>query len=828
LTSSLLDVRRGSQAPRISRQPSGNEESGREAVDLAALAGLALDDWQQLVLSGGMRQRGRRWSSSRLGCWVPRQNGKGPHDLRTAILTTDGWATIGDIRPGQYVYDADGSPVPVVACSEVFQDLDCYEVEFTDGSSHVVAGSHLWHVKDKNSGRWADLSTEHMATRYGARRSDNGRMEYRYRVRCDSQPDTPRADLPIDPYLLGYWLGDGTAKASCITVGAQDKDWVTDRIGLAGAQVIGVSQHDHGHAWAVRFRLDAKMRDGFESRCRRLGVWGRKHIPDVYLTGSIEQRSALLAGLMDSDGSIAITNRSPQVEFSASYPELAAGFHRLARSLGIRVAPIRRVTSHMDNWRFLWTPTFDPFEMPRKSERFKPPASGRQSLMSITSIERVESVPTRCIQVDRADGVYLVGHHFTPTHNSVIEARVLAGLFLLREPLIIWSAHQYNTAQEGFLRIRALIESTPDLHRQVRRYWTGTAWQGIELHTGQRLRFLARSRTSGRGFTGRCNILDEAQELTPQQVAAIFPTVSAQPDPQLWMFGTPPTDPTAWVYGLRSDGEAGRDRLAWFDWGADLAADDRDRWGDRDLWYETNPALGIRIAEETVEDEFGPSGLGDEFVHERLGAWRPRAQAGSGVIPSDLWEALAAPGAERPAQVAFALHVNPDRTRAAVAYAGRRPDGLMQVGLVDWRAGTSWVVDRLVELRKRWSPVAVAVDTRSEGLLLDLEKAGITVPKDPDEPEPGDLVIPTAADTAAAYAMFVDTARAEQLRHADDAPVNTALASARTRPLAGGATWDHRGPGEAGPLKAATLALWAFEARAHLLAVDYDPLANIF
>lgn len=415
--------------------------------------------------------------------------------------------------------------------------------------------------------------------------------------------------------------------------------------------------------------------------------------------------------------------------------------------------------------------------------------------------------------------------------GGIIEARVLAGLFLMREPLIIWSAHQYNTAQEGFLRIRGLIESTPDLHQQVHRYWTAAGEQGISLKSGQRLRFLARSRTSGRGFSGRCIILDEAQELTAAQMAAMLPTISAQRDAQIWFLGTPPTDPTAWAYGLRQDGEVGKPRLAWLDWGADLDPDDpedRERWGDRDLWYATNPALGIRISEQTVADELGSSGLGDDFPHERLGVWRPRAGDGSRIVPPELWHELAAPGVERPPGVAFALHVNADRTRAAVGYAGLRPDGFVQVGLVDWRAGTGWVVDRLVELRRRWQPAAVAVDTRSEGLLLDLEKAGITVPEDPDAPEPGDLIIPTASDTAAAFGLFVDTARGRGLRHADDAPVNTALVQGRARPLAGGSTWDHRGPGEAGPLKAVTLALWAYQARAHLLVDDYDPLANIY
>jgi phage terminase large subunit-like protein len=415
--------------------------------------------------------------------------------------------------------------------------------------------------------------------------------------------------------------------------------------------------------------------------------------------------------------------------------------------------------------------------------------------------------------------------------GAIIEALELAWLFLFDEELVVHSAHQHRTSQKAYGRLERMIRATPDLHRRVKQYRQANGEQQIELWDGRLLQYTTRSRTAVRGFSAPKLVLDEAQELTSEQMAAMLPTVSAMPNWQVWFFGTPPADSAAWAYGLKDDGEAGAPRLAHFDWGLDLDPDDPEdaaTIADIESAYTTNPALGIRIERETVEDEQKPSGLGTEYPAERLGVWRPRAGDGSRVIPSDLWRTLAAPHAERPAEVAFALHVNLDRTRAAVAFAGRRPDGLIQVGLMEWRAGAAWVVDRLVELREKWQPVAVAVDTRSEGLLIELEKAGITVSEDSDEPERGDLVIPTAADTAAAYAQLVDTARAQRLRHSDDAPVNTALVQAKTRELAGGATWDHRGPGESGPLKAVTLAAWAFEARAHLVQADYDPLANIY
>jgi len=411
--------------------------------------------------------------------------------------------------------------------------------------------------------------------------------------------------------------------------------------------------------------------------------------------------------------------------------------------------------------------------------------------------------------------------------GGIILARELAGLLLFGERLILHSAHEYKTAQEGFLRLKELLDGSDDLRRRVKAIREANGEQGIEMRSGQRLRFVARSRGSSRGFTADLLILDEAQEITVEQVAAMAPTQAAVPNPQAWFFGTPPSDPSAWAYTLREAGERGDDGLAHFDWGADLDLDDPEdvaRLDDRDLWRACNPALGIRIDESFLADQ--RTTLGPAFAHEHLGVWLPRAAAGSGVIPTDLWRELAVP-AQRPADVAFAIHVNLTRTYAAISYAGRLEDGSMLVGLADWRPGTAWVVERAAELKQRWNPVAIAVDTRSESLLHDLEKAGIVPPEDPDRPKRGDLAVPTATEAAAAFGMFIDAVRAKSLRHLDEGPLNVAVAGAKTRLLAGGSTWDHKSPVEIGPVAAATLAHWAYLTRVDLVNDDYDVLASV-
>jgi hypothetical protein len=416
---------------------------------------------------------------------------------------------------------------------------------------------------------------------------------------------------------------------------------------------------------------------------------------------------------------------------------------------------------------------------------------------------------------------------FVPRQNgkgSVIEARVMAGLFVFGEKLIVWTAHEYKTAQEGFLRIRELIRSAPELDRLVKRYWEGSGEQGIELTTGQRLRFLARSKGSGRGFSGDTVILDEAQWLTLEQMKALFSTLSAKPNPQVWYLGTPPDDPAAWIYGVREDGERGKPRLAYFDWGLDLDPDDpalTAKMADRELWYQANPALGIRLTEEYCEDEL--SRLREGFAPERLGIWLPRATGGAGVIAEELWRDQVRPK-EWPSDVAFAAQVNYRRTHTSIAAVGPRADGTMQVSIVAYERGTHWVVDKLVELKAKYNPVAIAVQDKGPtgSLLLELEKVGIVPPEDRDEPSRADLAVPWAQDVAAAYGMFVDAVHQRRLVHLDEGPLNVAIAGAEIRALGGGTAWDYKGPVDVSPLEAATLAHWTYLTLVDKVNDDYD------
>ncbi|MDG4784343.1 hypothetical protein O7626_00450 [Micromonospora sp. WMMD1102] len=438
--------------------------------------------------------------------------------------------------------------------------------------------------------------------------------------------------------------------------------------------------------------------------------------------------------------------------------------------------------------------------------------------------------------------------------GGIIEALELFWLFLAGERLILHSAHEYKTAQEGFLRLKELIERCPDLDAKVDRYWQANGEQGISLTRkagGARLRFVARSRTSGRGFSGDKNILDEGQELTEQQIAALMPTISARPDPQIWFFGTPPELPDAWAYRLKADGEAGRPRLAWFDWGADLDLDnpvDRLRLDDRDLWYATNPAMGIRILEATVEDERAESGLGEKFAHERLGVWLPAAVPGAVLDPA-MWSKMldreSRRGDGEPVMLAF--DVTPLRDHATIGLYALRDDGREHMQLIDHRPGTDWLVPRLVELREVLDPIGIAYDQKNGAhtFLPDLREHGIERPQDREEwdqdPKRGDLLELDTAAAVDAVGQFIDGFRAPpieidgtavpRMAHLGQEPLDVAVRGAVARPIgdAGQIGWGRRASEvDIGPLCAVTEARYGYRLWVDVVLGDYDVADSVF
>lgn len=407
--------------------------------------------------------------------------------------------------------------------------------------------------------------------------------------------------------------------------------------------------------------------------------------------------------------------------------------------------------------------------------------------------------------------------------GSILEARELHALYL--EPqtrLILHSSHEFKTAAEGFLRVKSLIDNTDALRRRVKSVRTSHGEEGIELLDGSRLRFVARSTGSGRGFSGDLVILDEAYALSAAAMAALMPTLSARPNPQIWYTSSAGMPHSDQLRRVRDRGRsANPGRLAYFEWSAheEVSLDDREGW------RQANPALGYRIKTDFIETE--RVALPDnEFARERLGIWPDDGSAA--VISGKVWDSLADPASRPGDRLVFAVDAAHDRGSAAIASCGARedtvrmpptdehPDGQtvnrLHTKVVDHRPGMGWIVSRLVDLNNRYRPSAILLDPSGPigSITAELAENGI---------EP---VLVSAREMAQACGVFHDDAINDRLRHTGQDVLAAALRSATTRPLGDAWVWHRReSTDDISPLVASTLAVHGF--RAHGMDQAAEP-----
>ncbi|MGY1832108.1 replicative DNA helicase [Geodermatophilus sp. SYSU D01180] len=403
--------------------------------------------------------------------------------LDTPIATPDGWTTMGAVRVGDRVLGADGRPTTVVAATDVMTDRLCYEVHFSDGSVIVADAQHQWLTTDRAARRLGERgearvrTTEELARSVRCATADR---RLNHAVVNAAPLDLPEADLPVPPYALGVWLGDGTSAAAQYT--SNDPE-IAAYIEAEGLDVVPTAA-DRRYALELPARpapaarpcpmcgepfvpktsqvqtcgktcggaLRASGGVGLQAACpdcggpssglvrcqdcrddhgtvkallRGLGVLGDKHIPTAYLRAAVAQRRALLAGLLDTDGTVTVGGA---VQFAVTNRRLAEDARELIASLGHRVRmSTKRVHGRSEASSTCYTLTFstddEVFRLERKKLLHK--ERGRRTFTArgvrfITDVRPIESVPVRCIQVDAADSLFLAGRSLIPTHNSTL------------------------------------------------------------------------------------------------------------------------------------------------------------------------------------------------------------------------------------------------------------------------------------------------------------------------------------------------------------------------------------------------------------------------
>jgi len=344
--------------------------------------------------------------------------------LDTPVPTPTGWKTMAELERGDTVFDETGRPTMIVDATPPITGRPCREVMFSDGTRVVADASHQWATIDKNGRRHGRARVEIRTTDEIARTlRSNGELNHHVPLAGPVQYPA-RLDLPIEPYTLGAWLGDGTTAAAAIT---SVDDEILEQISGEGYPVRRLAYAPHlfsiGATGRTREARSGRfIRNGtLSSLLRNLGLREGKYVPRQYIEAGVGQRLALLQGLMDTDGYV--NDVAGRCEFTSIKENLADAVVELAASLGFR--PIKSQgramlngVDHGPKYRVKFTPDRPVFRLSRKLARQKDATARFHRFRAIDVVREVPSVPVRCVQVASPRGLFLVSRAFIPTHNS--------------------------------------------------------------------------------------------------------------------------------------------------------------------------------------------------------------------------------------------------------------------------------------------------------------------------------------------------------------------------------------------------------------------------
>ena len=458
----------------------------------------------------------------------------GPLALDTKIPTADGWKQMANICIGDIVFNESGRPCKTTHVSEIFTGRDCFEITFSDGSKIVSDASHLWTVTDDNDRRRPKiktLTTGEISGSYSKKEGNKRRNRYVIPVSPPLQTDV--SDLPISPYALGVWLGDGNKASNQIT--SHDDDvkemalnisesghrcvvrkpaWckgnvsniIIERIGNKnhntcirghnlsevgtfinprGVLICRECQRQHSKHHQYGFVMDPVTRRSFYNKLKDLSLINNKHISAVYLRASYMQRLELLQGLMDTDGNIA--KDGGHCEITIADAGLCRDIYELLMTLGIKATTSTRVC-HKTGWGIIKNPQIHYrisftayadrpiFKLKRKVSLMIPfEKAGRPSetrRRRIVHVRQVESVPVRCIGVDSDNQLFLAGESMIPTHNTEAVLNCI-GYAIDRDPgpVLCIYPDELTARENNQDRIQPMIKSSP----RLRTYMTGAA-----------------------------------------------------------------------------------------------------------------------------------------------------------------------------------------------------------------------------------------------------------------------------------------------------------------------------------------------------------------
>jgi len=479
-----------------------------------------------------------------IGC-ASRQVGK-RLALDTPIPTPNGWTTMGELKDGDIIFDWTGKPTKVVKAHEIRDDRKCFEITFSTGEKIIADAEHEWftqHRSERAKGLSGSVKTSQQI--FDTLSTGKKTIEPNHRIPIKHEAQYEEKELPIDPYLLGCWLGDGASAGQRITSGASDAHEMFYE-NLAHISNKHLLPHSNRNIFAISILKNTNGKS-FVSSLKENNLFKNKHIPNSYLQSSTTQREELLKGLMDTDG---YCNTKGVCQYYTIYEKFAENVKELLFSLGIQcsvTSKIPKIKGKEYNRIYILTfKTNKPvFKLKRKLERQQLSttdfAESRNKFIYIKEMKEVASVPTRCITVDNEDQMYLIGKTFIPTHNTTLMTVVCLWYTLFFKTFnVAILANKEAQAKEILERIKNAYEEIPE--------WLKS---GVKEFTKEQILFANKSKIfvsttsidAIRGKSVNLLFLDEfahvRDEIADDFFKAIMPTISSSETSKLVIVSTP-------------------------------------------------------------------------------------------------------------------------------------------------------------------------------------------------------------------------------------------------------------------------------------------------
>jgi len=378
--------------------------------------------------------------------------------IYTPIPTAHGtYIEMKDIKVGDLILDGVGRPTKVIATTDIMYDRPCYRINFDNNDSVTVDENHIWKISHSSLKFKNKLKT----TKEIYKNHEKIKKWSQHTKSRVELPDVVEYNynefLPLEPYLLGLWLGDGEKATNRICCHEDDYFEYSLIFDERNQSISDLMFLQGPTKQSGRFTLYG-IRDEF----RDLNLFYNKHIPDIYLRSSIDNRLELLRGLMDSDGTVM---KCGTCQFYQKDLFLFSQVRQLLSSLGIKTRYTFRIIKEQKYHQLTFTTNkYYVFNLPRKRERQNERGYMRENRnVFMSSIEQVESVPVKCIQVENPDGMFLCGHSMIPTHNSTISAAILdwALRFYPNNDIVILNFKK-ESALENLKKIKFINTQLPD------------------------------------------------------------------------------------------------------------------------------------------------------------------------------------------------------------------------------------------------------------------------------------------------------------------------------------------------------------------------------